>query len=443
MTPSRMTFIALALAAAQALAAQEPMTLREALAAARDQPAVARAEAELAAARAVEAEVRSSFLPKLGFEAGYERVEPQRGQELDFEPYLPIDVKSAASAENSLEAGVDLSFVVYDGGRRSLESELAGLGVEAAGVRLSGTSRELGFAVARCFYAALFFAEETKVLDGEVAALGQHLEEARAREETGSATRYDVLSTQERASKVEGQAIEAKKDLAVAKVALGRLTGRKGDFSASGTLAPLGEEPDGGAALLGGLSSREDLRLSALAQEEAQLKEGLAGAANYPSLESRLRSGYRNGVLTFDNSDVDRLVFCWSAGLSLRFPLFDGFLARGKRAEALALVEADRASAEDARRAAEAEARQALLELDSARRQAGTTLARLDRAEEELELAQAQYSLGAFTNLQYLDARTSLEEARLEKLRALYRELLCGLALRRALGKEVLDPDPR
>jgi HAE1 family hydrophobic/amphiphilic exporter-1 len=417
------------------------MSLDDALAlAAKNQPAITRAEETLESARAREREARSSFLPTVGLDAAYARVVPQRGQEMDFEPYLPIDVKVPSSSESSVDIALGMQMTVFDAGRRSIKSDIARLGVEASGIDLARAKRSIAFLTARTFYALLFFGEEAKVLDDQVAALGRHLDEARGREETGSSTHYDVLATQVQMANVEKQSIEAKNRYAKAKVFLSRLTNQTGDFEVVGELRPPEPSSDGEPAVLSAIADREDIKLSLVAEREARLELRLAELTNYPRIASSLRTGYKNGILTYDNSDVDKLMFNWSVGITLSMPIFDGLLARNRQSEARAALAAQTASGEELARTAETEARQAIMDLISSREQTRTCLAQLEKAEEAVGIARIQYSIGAFTNLQFLDSHAALEQAKLDTTRALYQETLCELALKQILGKEAGDP---
>jgi outer membrane protein len=441
MIANRMALLSLALLSTSALAGQDRLDLGEALArASRNQPAILKAEAALESARAKEREARSAFLPTVGLDAAYARLEPQRGQEFDLEPYLPIDIKAPASSENAVDVALGLQLTVFDSGRRSIKSDIARLGVEASGIDLSRARRNVAFLTADTFYALILFGEEAKVLDDQVAALERHLDEARGREETGSSTRYDVLTTQVQMANVERQSIEAKNQYAKARALLSQLTDQTGDFEVVGELLPHELKVDGESALLPPIADREDIELSLVAEREARLELSLAESANYPRISSSFRTGYKNGVLTYENSDVDRPMFNWSLGVTLSMPLFDGFLARNQRSEARAALAARRAGGEELSRAARTEARQAIMDLLASRRQTQASLAQLEKAEEAVDIARTQYLIGAFTNLQFIDSQTSLEQARLEKLRALYREIVCELALKRALGEEVEEP---
>jgi outer membrane protein len=61
----------------------------------------------------------------------------------------------------------------------------------------------------------------------------------------------------------------------------------------------------------------------------------------------------------------------------------------------------------------------------------------VDRAEEAVTIAKAQYGAGVNTNLDLLDAQTSLSEAKLVLLRARYDYVSSLNALDRATGKKI------
>ena len=422
------------------IAAQEKMDISAALTeAAANQPTILRAEAALDAAFAREAEAKAAYFPTIDGNVSLTHAAPQRGQKLDFEPNLPINVEVPASTENPVDIGLGFGMVVYDAGARARNLDLARLEIESTGIDINRAKVSVEYSTARAFYALLFLRAELEVLNEQASVLVRHLDEAKAREETGSSTHYDVLTTQVRAAAVSKQQIEIQNLYEKEKVSLAQLTNRPENFEVVGDFHPLRHAINEESSIRSATDSCDDLKLTIINQHQAQIESELAAHGQWPTVTLKASAGYKNGVLTYDNSDVDKLVFCWNVGVLLDVPIFDGFRAAHKRDEFMAILSATENREEELRRDTASRIRMAIDDVTASRLQTENSLAQLAAAGESLAIARAQYSLGVFTNVQFLDSQTSLELAKLDNLRAIYNEVLCELTLKQAMGEDLSE----
>ena len=423
-------------------AAETVLGLDEAIAkAVSNQPLIVQAEASVAAARAKEAQAKSAYLPNLSATAAYLHLWPQEGEVMDFEPYLPIDIQAPLTPYNILDFHLSAGLLVYDFGKRELQVKLAASGVEAASIGIDQIKASIAFQAAQVFDSALFLRSEIKVLDEQLGTLQQHLEDAEKREETGSSTKYDVLTTQVRLASVKSQRIDAAGQYAKQRIALKQLMGLKSEenFDLKGDFALAPVAWDAEKAKAAAISQRSDVAQSLAAEKQARLGLGLAKLGHMPSISAQAQAGYKNGVLTFGNADVDKLMLNWDMGVTVNVPIFDGRLTERRSAEADAKLAAARSGTEALERSVAAQVLQALQDVESSHEQTENSLAQLAQAQEALNMAKVQYEIGAGTNLEYLDSQTSLELAKLNNLGATYRELLSQLQLKQALGTRLWE----
>jgi outer membrane protein len=406
-----------------------------------NQPLILQAESSVAAARAKEEEAKSAYLPNVSAAGSYLRLEPQEGESLNFKPLLPLDVQAALTPENMLDFHLGASMLVYDFGKRELQVKLAASGVDAASIGIDQIKTSIAFQAAQVFETALFLRSEIKVLDEQLATLDQHLQDTQKREDTGSSTHFDVLTTQVRLASVKSQRIDAEGQYAKQRIALKELMGLKPDedFELEGDFTPSTARVDGEAALAAAMTQRPDLAQSLSAEKQAQLALSLARLGHMPTISAQAEAGYKNGVLTFDNLDVDKLLFNWDLGVMVSVPLFDGLLTERRSAEADAKLAAARSGSDALRRTVTTQVLQALQDVESSHEQTDNSLAQLDQAQEALNMAKVQYEIGVGTNLEYLDSQTSLELAKLNNLGAAYRELLAQLQLKQTLGARLWE----
>jgi outer membrane protein TolC len=446
------TFLALAsLAAAPYLAraqvAETPapasaLDFDEAIAkAVSNQPLILQAEASVAAARAKEAQAKSAYLPNLSGVASYAYLWPQEGEDMNFKPYLPIDIQAPLTPYNMMDFHLGASELVFDFGKRELQVKIAAAGVDAASIGIDQIKTSIAFQAAQVFDAVLFLRSEMKVLDEQLATLQQHLEDTEKREQTGSSTHYDVLTTQVRLASVKSQRIEAEGQYDKQRIALRELMGLEPeeDFDIRGDFSLASPSEDAQAALGSALSGRVELAASLSAEKQARLALSLAKLGHMPTISTQAQAGFKNGVLTFANTDVDKLMFNWDLGLVLSVPIFDGLLTERRSAEADARLAAAREGTKALERNVTTQVLQALKDVESSHKLTENSLAQLAQAQEALNMAKVQYEIGVETNLEYLDSQTSLELAKLNNLSAIYREHLSQLQLKQSLGTRLWE----
>ena len=123
------------------------------------------------------------------------------------------------------------------------------------------------------------------------------------------------------------------------------------------------------------------------------------------------------------------------AGVSVELDVFDGFLTRGKVAEARANHEAARQQLRKVALALDLETRQAQLNLAEAQARLDTTGKSIAQADESLQITKDRYANGLALLTQVLDAETALTAARQRRAAAAVDVLIARAALDHALGK--------
>jgi outer membrane protein TolC len=176
----------------------------------------------------------------------------------------------------------------------------------------------------------------------------------------------------------------------------------------SGDLAVRLPRVDRAEAIATGLRERPDLqslRTAAGMQKEA-VEIARAGLRPTATLTGSYQFAYDSEP--YSSSEEDE----WEAVLSVKVPLFDGGATRGKVAQAQALLTQDEQAVQKKEEAVRAEVTDACLTLESAAEAVGSAEKNLALARESLRLAEVGYREGVNTQLDVLDARTSLTRAR-------------------------------
>ncbi len=177
----------------------------------------------------------------------------------------------------------------------------------------------------------------------------------------------------------------------------------------SDTLEARPYEVDLPSALARALEKRPEL--AALRKAEALRREDLINAKGHYKPTASVFGGYQWQSPIYENDLSDDLSG-WVAGAQVSWSLFDGQLTRGKVVEARANYERAKLDIDDTSRQIELDVRTAYSNFIEAREILESQKTVQEEAEEALRLAEARASAGSATQLDVLDAQTSLTQAR-------------------------------
>jgi outer membrane protein len=179
------------------------------------------------------------------------------------------------------------------------------------------------------------------------------------------------------------------------------------------------------------LNDRPDYQSMVLRKSSAESDVTIARSGHMPILFGN--AGYSMGNTSFSNmSDVKT----WSYGLTLSIPIFSGFqTSTNVQIAELALDNADQVL-DQARRLVQKDLKQAVLNLESARKQVDVSQKGVVSSLEDRKTAQEKYSLGASTLLDLLVANANYVTAENGKVNAEYDYLYYQQQLKLAIGKD-------
>jgi outer membrane protein len=392
-------------------------------------PAVAQAQAVVAATEAQVDQSRSVFYPEIAGSAAYTRIGPVSQFTLPGEG--PIDLYPA----DNYDFHVGLRQTLYDFSRRSTALELARSGRETALENLEIARSMLAYQTVEVFYAILFLRENISVLDKQIDALNENLAIIRNKVEAGTATDFEILTTQVRVANVQSQRTDVTAALEVQQDVFRQLTGLpaaspillKGDFKS------MSFEPNPDSLINLALQQLPEIKLSRNAESSADIQAHLASLGDRPSLNLNLMFGFKNGYIP----NLNTIKANWAAGLQLQAPIFNGFLTRGKTDQARANYNAARFHTEDIERRVTAGVQQAIDNLHASSEKLNTAEPQVAQAEQAVSLAQTRYRAGTATNLDLLDAETALANAQLIRLKAQYDIIRNQYAVNKAVGARI------
>jgi len=392
-------------------------------------PAVAQAQQGMAAAEARIGTSRSSFYPDLYLSGIYVRIDPVPELEI---PPGPLE---KLAPNNNYDFHLGLRQTLYDFSRTAASVDLARSGYKAASDYVEQVKSTLAYRTISLFNMILILRQSVEVLDDQIAALGQHLEISQRKVQAGTATDFDVLTTQVRIAAARNERIDAANALETQEIMLRQLTGLsqdrpvqlRGDFNR----VPLSLDSD--SLLQVASQQRPEMIMAKDAERSASIQLRLASLGDKPSLLLDLTSGFKNGYFP----ELDNLKANWSAGMMAQFPIFNGHRTHHQKDEAEAGLRSARSRIEDIRLQIVADVKQALAGAEASLEKIQNAELQVKQAEDAVSIAEVKYEAGVVTNLDLLDAQTTLTQAQLNHLRALFNYVVSLNAVDRATGRKV------
>jgi len=314
-------------------------------------------------------------------------------------------------------------------------------GISMGEEQAKSVTRAVALDTIRAYNDYLLDLEKVKVAEKSVRQRETHVEMARNRRAAGVATELEVLRLQ---VALENQRAVFERTRGEADLARGVLNAamvRPIDAPVEPSDRLLRQDFDVPleAIVQEALANRTEVKAAEMAVRVYDEFVGVVRAENRPHLDLLANWGYSvRRPENFFSSDYTK----WNAGITLTVPVFDGFRNAGKVAQARARREQaaqDRIALENQIRLAAKQARDALAT-------AGRVLAAADlnvtQAQKALDMTQANYTLGAATPLDVLDAQAALTLAESLRLEALYEHANARATLRWVMGRDPLDPPP-
>ena len=410
-----------------------PLTLADCLDIALQQnAAVLKSKADLEATYGVVVQTRAIALPKLQGTGQYGYTD--QIESLD----IPGRGETAFQKPSSWSAGLRIVQSVYEGGRIRSALHTAKLTKQQALFQHQTVIMDTLLQVRTAYYDVLLADKQILVQEASVKLLQNELEDTTRRFNVGTVPRFNVLRSEVEVANAKPKLIHARNSYRIAKDNLANLLGYRVPISVGNIplrlVGQLEAEPytiDLPTALAQALENRSELK--ALRKAEALRQEDIKSAkAGYlPSVQIYGGYGWRSSSF---QDDLAADVAGWNAGAQVTWNFFDGLLTKGKVQQAEALHERSKIDLDDATRQIELDVRTAYSSFMDAQEVLESQKKVVEQAEEALRLATAREEAGTGTQLDVLDAQTSLTQARTTQIQALHDYEVARARLERAVG---------
>lgn len=355
---------------------------------------------------------------------------------------FPPEFRDALSPlpANALSTSADL--------RQTLFSFKLGKALEAARIARSAGEHDVQRArqmtaldAIRSYNQLLFAMEQLRVIQTNVQSKQSHLDYARNRRAAGAATELEVLRAEVDLENQRADALRAENEVSAARATLNTVMLRPTTtpILPTDTLAVIPFETQFEEAVTEALRVRPELQLLRLQGQVQDRLVDVAAADAKPRVDFNGSYGFAvRRPRNLFQPDYSR----WSASVNLAVPLFDGWRTAGRVAQARAQrntttqqiaalenqVRLDMQSTFDALTLANRTIKAAELNVTQARRAA--------------EMTEANYRLGAATQLDVIDAQQALRQAENIRSQALYTHANARASLRFVMGRDPLEEKP-
>jgi outer membrane protein TolC len=409
-----------------------PLTLAQAIAVVLARyPSLEAAQAEIDGAQARTTQSKADRLPQVSAQGGYTYN--------SLRPYIGFTFPGGAptafyeSISNSYNASVTVRQLLTDFGRTDALVAAARAGELSARDALEEARHQLGYQTIQAFYGIVLLRQSVSVADEELQALAEARRIAERKFAAGSATKFDVLTTEVRQANARDRRTDTVASLARQETLLRQLLGLPPTAAVQvvGDFDPARSTLDLSTAIAEGIQHRPEMKRLRDDEEIAQRRLEAADRTRRPTLSAQATGGVDDGNLPnlYDNKGY--LV----AGVSMSVPLFTGERISGQRREARAGIRSAQARVRELTDQIGAEVQNALTDAAAAQARLANADTLVAQAEEALALAKTRYANGVITNFELLDAQSAARAAELTRLQARYDCVLASQAVSRAAGE--------
>lgn len=281
------------------------------------------------------------------------------------------------------------------------------------------------------YYAALLADNLCQVNRDAVVSAEAHLNDVRIKRVNGVASKYDELRAQVDVANFRAELIRQENNLVLAKTGLLRTLGTATDAPIQ-LADQLQHEPVSmmlEEAIETAYANRPDLYMAELNIRMQREKVRALRGTYLPEIDLALSAGTDR-----ERDGNDEWAGEQRAALELTWPLFDGFGREGELIAAKARLRQREIELKSVEEDVFLDVQQALLNLKNAEEYVESQRLNLQHAEEGLRLAMTGYREGVNTEVEVVDARSSLTEARGNYYRALFDHSMARLSLEHATG---------
>ncbi len=336
---------------------------------------------------------------------------------------------SGANKPGSLKNSLSMNWNLYSGGATEAKIEQAELGVRTADLNVEKTKQQLILDATTYYYSVLETKNMRAVNEESVNNLKAHLNIVQAKYQEGVSAKSEVLRSEVEVANAEQNLIKAQNqyELAVANLLTimnmdaGTEVQLKGELTYQADTRTLDE------AIARAKQNRPEIIQAQVSVDSAKKGIEIAESNKRPTVSMSASTGWNDAVLPGDKDG-------WSVGAKASWNIFDAGVTKSRINQAESSVAKAKLQAEQTMDSIEQEVRQSYLNMKEAEKRLSTTEVTVNKAQEDLYIAQETYKAGVSTNLDVFDAQLAFTQAKTNHVQALYDYNVNKAKLDKAMG---------
>ena len=395
---------------------------------------ILKAQSDLQASQGIVIQTRAVALPQL----------QASGKYVDQEKTLQQSPPgfSYPTPHQEWNSGVQLVQTIYSGGKLVAAVKAASATKRQSIAQYQTQVSDTLLAVRLAYYDVLLAAQQITVNEASVNLLQKELDDQQRRFDAGTVPHFNVLRAEVAVANAKPELFHARSQYRIAKNALANLLGYNLpravleniplNLTDTFDVAPwnLGL-PD---AIQRALENRTELKDLREQVELQRLNVTTAKSGYQPTVQAFAGYTWENSQFSTDVSDE---INGWNAGGQLTWSIFDGALTYGKVKQAKATYQKTQTELDDRSRQIELDVRTAYSTFLEAQEVLDSQTKVQEQAEEALREANSRFDAGTGTQLDVLDAETSLTQARTTQVQAQHDYSAAHARLERAIGADL------
>jgi outer membrane protein len=372
---------------------------------------------------------KSGYYPNADAEASYTRLGPASELTIphlgSFSLYPVNNYSVSVSAEENL----------YDFGKTARSVTIANEVKNLSTLSVEQVKQKLASTVTYLYYTTVYLQEAIVINKEQLRTLNDHLDFITKKKESGSATQYEILSTNVKISNVQSQGIDLLAALDDHLTELNSLMGQPPAtrFAVKKDITIKLPDHPSDSLIPFAYAHRDETKILDEKSTIAGLKYKLIKVQNNPVLQLYATGGEKNGF--FPN--LNNMTANYVAGVGFKYPLFDGTRTKYSLLQAKSAMQITSLETDIAKRNISSEVTENQENIYSALKKVEHNWLQLNQAQEAFALAQTSFKAGSITNLDMLDAATAVSESKLLLLKSKIDYILNVYKLKASIGERL------
>lgn len=373
-------------------------------------PMVKKAQEGLAVADAKIGLAEANRMPYVDVTTSYARIGPVSSisiPEFGTFSFVPHDNYSAM---------LNVNQTISDFGKTEKAIQLEKAGKELTVQSVEQVKQKLSQSVIYNYYTLVYLQEALKIKEEQLRTLNEHLMNIQKKLETGTATQYEVLTTEVRISAIENQKTDLETARKVQICQLNLLLGKPETTpqlvkrSFTGSIQEL--QPD--ALIESAMQNRDEMKMAREKSKLANMRLNLTNAQNNPVLNAFVSGGIKDGYTPYIYDPKAN----FTAGFGFKVPVFDGKRLKYSQEQARSAIQENDLDTEITRRGIVNDVVEAESNVNASAKKVVQSELQLKQATAAYALARVKFEAGVITNLELIDGSTTVSESRLQLLKA-------------------------